>query len=81
MPMCMQVDTHIHHSSSMNQKHLLRFIKKKLRMMPHEIVAKKDGKDLSLAQVLRPSASPIDTSTHLLAPLLRANSSIVRTHH
>jgi hypothetical protein len=35
----------------MNQKHLLRFIKKKLRTVPHEIVAKKDGNDLTLAQV------------------------------
>ena len=27
----MQVDTHIHAASSMNQKHLLRFIKKSLK--------------------------------------------------
>lgn len=26
-----KVDTHVHHSSSMNQKHLLRFIKSKMR--------------------------------------------------
>ena len=26
-----KVDTHVHHSSCMNQKHLLRFIKSKLR--------------------------------------------------
>jgi AMP deaminase len=30
-----KVDTHIHHSASMNQKHLLRFIKSKLRRTPH----------------------------------------------
>lgn len=29
-----KVDTHIHHSASMNQKHLLRFIKRKLRKSP-----------------------------------------------
>jgi AMP deaminase len=29
-----KVDTHIHHSASMNQKHLLRFIKSKLRRSP-----------------------------------------------
>lgn len=29
-----KVDTHIHHSASMNQKHLLRFIKSKLKKNP-----------------------------------------------
>src|SRR5947199_10740232 len=29
-----KVDTHVHHSSSMNQKHLLRFIKSKLKRAP-----------------------------------------------
>lgn len=29
-----KVDTHIHHSASMNQKHLLRFIKAKLKKNP-----------------------------------------------
>ncbi|CEQ42453.1 SPOSA6832_04255, partial [Sporobolomyces salmonicolor] len=29
-----KVDTHVHHSASMNQKHLLRFMKKKMRMEP-----------------------------------------------
>ena len=28
----LQVDTHIHHSAAMHQKHLLRFIKKKLKV-------------------------------------------------
>jgi len=32
-----QVDTHIHHSACMNQKHLLRFIKSKLRKEPDEV--------------------------------------------
>lgn len=27
-----KVDTHVHHSSSMNQKHLLRFIKHKMKL-------------------------------------------------
>jgi AMP deaminase len=30
-----KVDTHVHHSSCMNQKHLLRFIKYKLRTAPN----------------------------------------------
>lgn len=33
-----KVDTHIHHSACMNQKHLLRFIKSKLRKEPDEVV-------------------------------------------
>lgn len=33
-----QVDTHIHHSACMHQKHLLRFIKSKLRKEPDELV-------------------------------------------
>ncbi|RYR34220.1 hypothetical protein Ahy_A10g048970 isoform J [Arachis hypogaea] len=31
-----KVDTHVHHSACMNQKHLLRFIKSKLRKEPDE---------------------------------------------
>ncbi|RXK42472.1 AMP deaminase [Tremella mesenterica] len=46
-----KVDTHIHHSASMNQKHLLRFIKHKLKKSPDEIVIHRDGKDLTLAEV------------------------------
>lgn len=30
-----KVDNHVHHSSSMNQKHLLRFIKHKLKECPN----------------------------------------------
>ncbi|GJQ15459.1 hypothetical protein GpartN1_g7250.t1 [Galdieria partita] len=33
-----KVDTHVHHSSCMNQKHLLRFIKSKLKKNPDEPV-------------------------------------------
>jgi len=29
-----KVDTHVHHSACMNQKHLLRFIKSKLKRCP-----------------------------------------------
>lgn len=32
-----KVDTHVHHTSCMNQKHLLRFIKSKLRKEPDEV--------------------------------------------
>ena len=33
-----QVDTHIHAASSMNQKHLLRFIKKQMKSNHDEVV-------------------------------------------
>jgi len=35
-----QVDTHVHAASCMNQKHLLRFIKKKMRVHLDDIVCK-----------------------------------------
>lgn len=46
-----KVDTHIHHSSCMNQKHLLRFIKSKLKKCPKDIVIYRDNKYLTLEQV------------------------------
>ncbi|KAH8104666.1 hypothetical protein BXZ70DRAFT_605287 [Cristinia sonorae] len=46
-----KVDTHVHHSSSMNQKHLLRFIKSKMKRSPNDVVIHRDGKDLTLEQV------------------------------
>lgn len=33
-----KVDTHVHHSACMNQKHLLRFIKSKLKKEPDEVI-------------------------------------------
>jgi len=48
-----QVDTHVHASSCMNQKHLLRFIKKTMKNNPDDIVCKDDeGKDMTLKQVI-----------------------------
>lgn len=32
-----KVDTHVHHSACMNQKHLLSFIKTKLKKEPDEV--------------------------------------------
>jgi len=46
-----KVDTHIHHSACMHQKHLLRFIKSKLRKEPDEVVIFRDGKYLTLSEV------------------------------
>ncbi|KAF8496098.1 hypothetical protein JB92DRAFT_2991409 [Gautieria morchelliformis] len=48
-----KVDTHVHHSSSMNQKHLLRFIKSKMRRSPDDVVIFRDGAELTLAQVFQ----------------------------
>ncbi|KAL7269463.1 AMP deaminase [Rhizina undulata] len=46
-----KVDTHVHHSACMNQKHLLRFIKSKMKKCPDEKVLFRDGKHLTLAEV------------------------------
>ncbi|QRV92490.1 AMP deaminase [Ceratobasidium sp. AG-Ba] len=46
-----KVDTHVHHSSSMNQKHLLRFIKHKMKHHPNDVVIVRDGKELTLSEV------------------------------
>ncbi|KAK6458599.1 AMP deaminase [Scheffersomyces xylosifermentans] len=48
-----KVDTHIHHSACMNQKHLLRFIKYKLKTSPDEQVIFRDGKILTLDEVFK----------------------------
>ncbi len=46
-----KVDTHVHHSACMNQKHLLRFIKSKMKKSPEETVMFRDGKHLTLREV------------------------------
>jgi len=46
-----KVDTHVHHSACMNQKHLLRFIKYKMKKSPDEVVLFRDGKHLTLREV------------------------------
>lgn len=46
-----KVDTHVHHSACMNQKHLLRFIKSKMKKCPDEVVLDRDGKRLTLREV------------------------------
>ena len=46
-----KVDTHVHHSACMNQKHLLRFIKSKMKKSPDEVVVFRDGKHLTLREV------------------------------
>ncbi|RKO92458.1 hypothetical protein BDK51DRAFT_15600, partial [Blyttiomyces helicus] len=46
-----KVDTHVHHSSCMNQKHLLRFIKAKIKRSPDDLVIYRDNQHLTLAEV------------------------------
>uniref|UniRef100_A0A4W5QC46 AMP deaminase n=1 Tax=Hucho hucho TaxID=62062 RepID=A0A4W5QC46_9TELE len=46
-----KVDTHIHASSCMNQKHLLRFIKRAMKKYPGEIVHVERGKGQTLMEV------------------------------
>uniref|UniRef100_A0A4W5QH86 AMP deaminase n=1 Tax=Hucho hucho TaxID=62062 RepID=A0A4W5QH86_9TELE len=46
-----KVDTHIHASSCMNQKHLLRFIKRAMKKYPGEIVHMEHGHGQTLMEV------------------------------
>ncbi|KAI8641679.1 hypothetical protein BD408DRAFT_388476 [Parasitella parasitica] len=46
-----KVDTHVHHSSCMNQKHLLRFIKSKMKKSSDDVVIYRDNVHLTLAGV------------------------------
>lgn len=47
-----QVDTHVHAASCMNQKHLLRFIKRKMKKSKDEYVClDREGKEMTLAEV------------------------------
>jgi len=46
-----KVDTHIHAAACMNQKHLLRFIKKALKTDGHQLVCKAGDKIISLKDV------------------------------
>ncbi|ORZ04396.1 hypothetical protein BCR41DRAFT_414194 [Lobosporangium transversale] len=48
-----KVDTHVHNSACMNQKHLLRYIKAKVKKTPEDVVLSRDGKDLTLEQVFQ----------------------------
>lgn len=47
-----QVDTHVHAASGMNQKHLLRFIKRKMKYNADDIVMIHEGKEVTLREVI-----------------------------
>ncbi|KAL3886679.1 hypothetical protein ACJMK2_026658 [Sinanodonta woodiana] len=63
-----KVDTHVHASSCMNQKHLVRFIKKMMRNHPNDVVCKdNDGKEMTLRQVFKSlDLEPYDLSVDKL---------------
>jgi len=62
-----KVDTHIHAASCMNQKHLLRFMKKKIRKHGEDVVAMKDGKPQTLTEVCNDlGVEPYDLSVDKL---------------
>ncbi|KAL8791049.1 MAG: hypothetical protein Q9213_000256 [Squamulea squamosa] len=46
-----KVDTHVHHSACMNSKHLLRFIKSKLKKSASDKVMFREGKEMTLQDV------------------------------
>ncbi|XP_023708984.1 AMP deaminase 2 isoform X4 [Cryptotermes secundus] len=48
-----KVDTHIHAASCMNQKHLLRFIKKTLKNHADEVVTNSKGHSMTLREVFQ----------------------------
>lgn len=48
-----KVDTHIHAASCMNQKHLLRFIKKTLKNNADEVVSVTNGVPMTLKEVFQ----------------------------
>eukprot|EP00397_Hematodinium_sp_SG-2012_P011017 GEMP01011143.1.p1 GENE.GEMP01011143.1~~GEMP01011143.1.p1 ORF type:complete len:753 (+),score=137.96 GEMP01011143.1:48-2261(+) len=58
-----KVDTHIHHSAAMNCKHLLRFMKNKLKNHSSDVVIIEDGKNVTLKDVFnRLNIEPLDLS-------------------
>lgn len=50
-PVSFEVDTHIHAAACMNQKHLLRFIKKSYRVDADRIVHKINGKEVTMKEL------------------------------
>ena len=62
-----KIDTHVHHSACMHQKHLLRFIKSKLKKEGDEVVIFRDGKYLTLKEVFESlNLTPYDLSVDTL---------------
>ncbi|XP_029361995.1 AMP deaminase 1 isoform X1 [Echeneis naucrates] len=50
---CRKVDTHIHAAACMNQKHLLRFIKKSYRVDADRVVHKLQGREVTMRELFQ----------------------------
>lgn len=63
-----KIDNHVHHSACMNQKHMLRFIKYKLKSEPEqEVIKNSDGQTLTLRGVFETlHLSPYDLNVDVL---------------
>ncbi|KFD46831.1 hypothetical protein M513_12277 [Trichuris suis] len=62
-----KVDTHVHAASSMNQKHLLRFVKKKVRTEGDRVVCAVDNRHMTLNEVFKGlGVTPYDLSVDTL---------------
>lgn len=62
-----KIDTHVHAASAMNQKHILRFIKRKFKECGDEVVIFRDGRYLTLAGVFESlGMTPYDLSVDTL---------------
>jgi AMP deaminase len=62
-----KVDTHVHAASSMNQKHLLRFMKKQIKECADEEVCVEDGRKMTLREVFdKLNISAFDLSVDML---------------
>lgn len=73
-----KVDTHVHHSACMNQKHLLRFIKSKMKKNPDEVVLDRDGRLLTLAEVFQSiNLTAYDLSIDTLDMHVSSNFSLI----
>lgn len=55
-----KVDTHVHHTASMNTKHLLKFIKNKLINSPNDLVYKLEDKIYTLKEIFMKLKIPED---------------------
>ncbi|KAG8228106.1 hypothetical protein J437_LFUL000108 [Ladona fulva] len=62
-----KVDTHIHAASCMNQKHLLRFIKKTIKNHSEEVVTCNKGEKMTLREVFQSmNLGPYDLTVDML---------------
>jgi AMP deaminase len=74
-----KVDTHIHLAAAFTSTHLFKFIQHKLKEEPSTIVAKRDGKDVTLSELfvacnidpLNISISSLDTQADNLSTFNR----------